>query len=208
MTTKRQYNALFRIYKRGETDTRPYTRSVVIHAVSRKEAYTMARDMAASPAFCPPSDTVRITYREVRPLRVRKAAVLVTFVPRTRIVVEIPEGADLGSCLDNDDFLAETARKAREKMLSYPEDYLSGENMEVEEDREIPYGSGDECPMAGHLVRDYVANSDVVIAEYLASKRVPAGTSYEEAFKIYVECMKRANGDRFFVMKEGNMEEI
>ena len=42
----------------------------------------------------------------------------------------------------------------------------------------------------------------VCMAEFLASE-FPKGLSYEEAFQVYVECMKTVEGDEFYTIKEG-----
>ena len=46
------------------------------------------------------------------------------------------------------------------------------------------------------------------MAEYLASKEVPQGMTFEEVFNIYINCMKQVEGDKFFVEKEGEMIEL
>lgn len=204
----RQYEAKLRIYKLGNMDSRPHTKTLRIDAENKKEAYAKAKDLASAMSSLDGNE-VRVSYKDVRFLKTRKVAVLVTFVPRTRIVLEIPEGLNVEDymerCPDAVDIITDAARR---KMLSAPDGYLCVDNMEAEDDTEIPYNSTDENPMAGLLMWDYTEHSPVVMAEYLASKRVPPDTSYEEAFETYVECMKRANGDRFFVMKEDEMQEI
>ena len=54
------------------------------------------------------------------------------------------------------------------------------------------------------VIAEYIKDSEVVMAELLASKKAD-GLTIEEAFKLYIECMKRANGDRFF-FAEGTSE--
>jgi len=58
------------------------------------------------------------------------------------------------------------------------------------------------------LIKDYIKNSDVVMAEYLASKKVPHGLTFEDAFEIYIELMKQANGDEFYTIKEGEIIDL
>jgi hypothetical protein len=58
------------------------------------------------------------------------------------------------------------------------------------------------------LIKDYLENSEVCMAEYLASKEVPQGITFEDATAIYISCMKQINRDKFFVEKEGEMIEL
>ena len=60
--------------------------------------------------------------------------------------------------------------------------------------------------MVNTLLAEY-RDSEVCMAEFLASKFV-RNYSFEEAFEIYVECMKVVEGDKFFVEKEGNLEQL
>ena len=62
--------------------------------------------------------------------------------------------------------------------------------------------------MAKELIKDYYANSEVCMAEYLASEEVPQGMTFEDAFNTYINCMKEVEGDKFFVEKEGEMIEL
>ena len=62
--------------------------------------------------------------------------------------------------------------------------------------------------MAKNLIKDYIENSEVCMAEYLASKEVPQGMTFEEVFNTYINCMKEVEGDKFFVEKEGEMIEL
>lgn len=59
----------------------------------------------------------------------------------------------------------------------------------------------------GNLLLAYLAN-DICMAELLADEKVPEGTTFEEAFKIYIEMMKRIEGDKFFTIKEGEKMEL
>jgi len=73
-----------------------------------------------------------------------KRAVLVTFEPRTRVVVDIPKGMSITEWLNDDnENWAILAKKARENMLANIEDYLSAENLIWKEDKECPYGTLD-----------------------------------------------------------------
>ena len=56
--------------------------------------------------------------------------------------------------------------------------------------------------MTKELIKDYIENSEVCMAEYLASKEVPQGITFEDAFNTYINCMKQVEGDKFFVKKE------
>ena len=58
------------------------------------------------------------------------------------------------------------------------------------------------------LIKDYTENSEVCTAEDLASKEVPQGMTFEDAFNTYISCMKEVEGDKFFVEKEGEMIEL
>lgn len=51
-------------------------------------------------------------------------------------------------------------------------------------------------------------DSEVCMAETLASEVVPVGTTYEEAFEIYIEAMKRVEGDSFYTIKDGEKIEL
>lgn len=62
--------------------------------------------------------------------------------------------------------------------------------------------------MIKDLIRDNIGNSEVCMAEYLASKEVPQGLTFEEAFNIYINCMKQVEGDRFFVKRAGEIGEM
>jgi len=58
------------------------------------------------------------------------------------------------------------------------------------------------------LIKDYEENSEVVMAEYLADKKVPWGLTFEDAFEMYIELMKRVEGDEFYTIKEGEKIEL
>ena len=58
------------------------------------------------------------------------------------------------------------------------------------------------------VVNEYLYESEVCAAEYLAWRKVPEGLSFEDAFKVYVEVMKRVEGDVFRVTKEGETETL
>lgn len=61
---------------------------------------------------------------------------------------------------------------------------------------------------ADRLIKKYADESQVCMAEFLASEPVPAGMSFEKAFNVYVECMKQVEGDSFFTMKENKKIEL
>lgn len=71
----------------------------------------------------------------------RKTALLVSFRPQTRIVVDIPEGMTAERWLQDGANADTVARLARERMLEDAPNYLYGKNMSVEEDEECPYGT-------------------------------------------------------------------
>jgi len=58
------------------------------------------------------------------------------------------------------------------------------------------------------LYNTYLEESDVCMAEFLASETVPPDTSFEEAFQLYIDAMKRAEGDRFWTQKEDETIEL
>jgi hypothetical protein len=58
------------------------------------------------------------------------------------------------------------------------------------------------------ILNTYRLESEIVMAEFLESEKVPKNTTIAEAFRLYVEAMKRVNGDEFYVIKEGIKEEI
>ena len=60
---------------------------------------------------------------------------------------------------------------------------------------------------AQKLVDKYYAESEVCMAEFLASE-FPKSLSYEEAFEVYILCMKMVEGDEFYTIKEGIKEEL
>lgn len=62
--------------------------------------------------------------------------------------------------------------------------------------------------IVNNLINDYEENSDVVMAEYLSSKKVPHGLTFEDAFEIYIDLMKRVEGDEFYTIKEGEKIEL
>lgn len=71
-----------------------------------------------------------------------KVALLVDFNPRTRVVVDIPEGVSVEKWIEDNDNFDSVAKQAREQMLEHnAEDYLCGENMYWEEDLECPFGT-------------------------------------------------------------------
>lgn len=70
-----------------------------------------------------------------------KVALLVDFVPRTRVVIDIPDNMTVEQYLENDDAYDALAQQARNQMCEGISDYLNGENMEWQEDTECPYGT-------------------------------------------------------------------
>ena len=60
---------------------------------------------------------------------------------------------------------------------------------------------------AKNLIDKYYKESGVCMAEFLASE-FPKGLSYEEAFEVYILCMKMVEGDEFYTIKEGIKEEL
>lgn len=64
----------------------------------------------------------------------KKVALLVDFMPRTRVVVEIPEDMSIEDYLEDDNNYDMLAKRARDKMSAYLSDYLNGDNMTYKED--------------------------------------------------------------------------
>ena len=67
-----------------------------------------------------------------------KKALLVEFLPMTRIIVDIPDGQYVDEWVDK--HVDEVVKKARGNMLKAIDEYLIGDNMAVYEDTEIPDG--------------------------------------------------------------------
>lgn len=73
-----------------------------------------------------------------------KTALLVEFTPRTRIVVDIPDGQTLEDYLNDSNNFDNVVKAARANMTKDIENYLFGDNIgNIEEDTECPYGSID-----------------------------------------------------------------
>ena len=62
-------------------------------------------------------------------------------------------------------------------------------------------------PDIDKLFKEYIDQNNCC-AEFLATEEVPAGTTYEEAFKTYIELMKQVEGDQFFTIKEQERIEL
>jgi len=73
-----------------------------------------------------------------------KKAILVTYQPTTRLVVDVPEGMTLEQYLENIYNWSAISRIARHKMQEDLDNYLFGNNMSVEEDTEVPAKEDDE----------------------------------------------------------------
>ena len=74
-----------------------------------------------------------------------KRAVLVSFVPTTRLVIEIPEGMSLEEWMLSPQNSRKMSRLARRRMARDIGDYLCIDNMKAREDTEMPAGE-DESP--------------------------------------------------------------
>ena len=70
-----------------------------------------------------------------------KVALLVDFAPRTRVVVDVPEGMSVEDYLEDNTNYDKVVAQARAQMCEEIENYLSGENMEWNEDSECPFGT-------------------------------------------------------------------
>ena len=73
-----------------------------------------------------------------------KKAYLVTFTTTTRVVVDVPEDFDVNNynlvIKEHEIAWDSIVKEARENILENPECYLYGDNVEVIEDEECPYG--------------------------------------------------------------------
>lgn len=58
------------------------------------------------------------------------------------------------------------------------------------------------------LVHKYITDSEVVMGEFLASEKVQRGLTYEQAFEIYISCMKIVEEDKFYTIKENKTIEL
>ena len=58
------------------------------------------------------------------------------------------------------------------------------------------------------LIKKFIEESDVCMAEFLASENVPNGMSFEDAFEMYIALMKEVEGDKFFVIKDEKIVSI
>ena len=72
-----------------------------------------------------------------------KKAYLVTFTTTTRVEVDIPEGFNPSNLVikEHEEAYDSIIREARENILENPENYIYGDNAEIEEDIECPYGT-------------------------------------------------------------------
>ena len=71
-----------------------------------------------------------------------KVALLVDFEPRTRVVVDVPDGMSVEEYLQDNDNFDNLAAVARHKMvLDGIEEYLNGENLVWQKDKECPFGT-------------------------------------------------------------------
>ena len=58
------------------------------------------------------------------------------------------------------------------------------------------------------LIHKYITDSEVVMGEFLASEKVQRGLTYEQAFEIYISCMKIVEEDKFYTIKEDKTIEL
>ena len=70
-----------------------------------------------------------------------KTAMIVDFWPRTRVVVDVPEGVSTRDWLEKPENYDALIKKARKKMASDLPNYLCGDNMDWDFDFECPFGS-------------------------------------------------------------------
>ena len=77
-----------------------------------------------------------------------KKAYLATFTTTTRVVVDIPEDFNPNNCnlviKEHEEAYDSIIREARENILENPENYIYGDNAEIDEDIECPYGTFEE----------------------------------------------------------------
>ena len=60
---------------------------------------------------------------------------------------------------------------------------------------------------ASKIIDKYYKESEVCMAEFLAQE-FPKGLTYEEAFEVYILCMKTVEGDKFYAIKEKDKIEL
>jgi hypothetical protein len=74
-----------------------------------------------------------------------KKAYLVTFTTTTRVIVNVPEDFDVHDCnliiKEHEEAYDSIIKEARENILENPENYIYGDNAEIEDDTECPYGT-------------------------------------------------------------------
>ena len=58
------------------------------------------------------------------------------------------------------------------------------------------------------FIEKYQRESEVCVGEFLAWEEVPQGMTFEQAFEVYIEVMKRVEGDKFLTIKEGKTYEL
>lgn len=62
--------------------------------------------------------------------------------------------------------------------------------------------------MKDKLIKKYMEESDVCMAEFLASEKVPEGMTFEQAFFAYMQCMHEVEGDNFYVVQENQIQDL
>lgn len=70
-----------------------------------------------------------------------KTAILACFTVRTRVIVDIPDNTTKNEFLNSNQCTDIVTQLARKNILSFPEDYMCGDNIDFEEDIECPFGT-------------------------------------------------------------------
>jgi hypothetical protein len=79
-----------------------------------------------------------------------KTAYLLTFHATTRIVVDSDKNP-----FEDDELFSKCVATARKRMLDFGiEEYLCGDNAEIEEDTEVPYSDGYDGGAEEYFVKD------------------------------------------------------
>lgn len=99
-----------------------------------------------------------------------KLALLISFTPTTRLIVDVPEGKDVSEIENNPEMLDSIIAAAREKILRDAPNYLSGDNVTLfDEDHEVPYTDKDKvdlclnesvCPFCGSKNIEHMGDND------------------------------------------------
>lgn len=57
-------------------------------------------------------------------------------------------------------------------------------------------------------ILDIYNREDICIADLLANIKVPKGTSYEQAFEIYIQLLKMIENDNFYRIADNELKQL